>query len=102
MKYLNDKIYAQSVMGLIVWLIHILAMIYRLDPPIVVTSCWRENDPKYHGRNQAKDVRTRDWPAPFMFLVGNVLQKIRESNPRIQFDIESDHLHLEYDDKSLK
>lgn len=101
MKYLNDKIYAQCVIREVVEIIDRLANVYRLDPPIVVTSNVRFGDKKYHGKAQAMDVRTRDWPIGFMKLVCNVLQKIREHDSRIQFEIEEDHAHLEWDDNSL-
>lgn len=101
MRHKDEIVFAQSVIGLVVTIIDYLAMIYRLDVPIVVTSCYRPDDPKYHGKAQAKDVRTNDWPLKFRILVGGVLTRIRKANPMIQFDFEKDHLHLEYDDKSL-
>lgn len=101
MKYLNDKVYAQEVIREVVEIIDRLATIYKLDPPIVVTSNVRFGDPRYHGKAQARDIRTKDWPTKFRILVGGVLVRIRKANPMIQFDFESDHLHLEYDDKSL-
>lgn len=101
MKYHDHKIYAQEVIREVVEIIDRLATIYRLDPPIVVTSNVRLGDPKYHGKAQAKDIRISDWPTKFAVLVGGVLKQIRKSNPKIQFEFEADHLHCEYDDKSL-
>ena len=102
MKYSDDHIFAQGVIDEVVEIIERLANIYRLDPPIVKTSLWRKDDPKYHGKNQARDIRSNDWPPEFRALVGSVLQKIRGFDSRIQFEFHApEHLHLEFDDNSL-
>jgi len=70
---------------------------------ITITSLYRPKDAdSYHSKWQAIDIRNRDWPPTLHASVFAVLVAIRELDVKCQFEVEADHLHLEYDDQSLQ
>lgn len=91
-----------------------------LKEGIMITSLFRPNDPKYHGKWQACDLRTWDWFGWFRDLTFTVIIQIKQTNPMIPTNlkpaiqteyepmivkkgriIRGEHLHCEYDDNSL-
>jgi len=84
----------------VVLVLECLATLYQNKMPdgITITSLYRPDDKgSYHSVWRAVDIRNRDWTTTFTRVVGPVLSLIRQMDKCIQYEFESDHLHIEYD-----
>lgn len=78
---------------------------------ICITSIYRPNDKdSYHSEWKAIDIRDRDWTPQFHAAVRAVLVALNSLDPCIQHEFEpsdrhpnsAPHLHLEYDDGTIR
>ena len=76
-----------------------------------ITSVYRDGAGSYHGRWQAVDIRTRDWDSTVRRNVEKTLAMIwnisckhlqREFEPSKKHPDNAPHLHVEWDDGSIK
>ena len=91
-------------------LIHVIDIFSRLmgEGEVVLTSYYREGDPKYHGKLQAGDLRTKDKSAKWKAAMAHFAKAVRKGDDELQLDFHveligtpNEHLHVEVDDNSL-
>lgn len=52
-----------------------------------------------HYEAKALDIRNRDWRQEAEHVVLGYLAKVRDTQPRLHFLLETDHLHIEWRDR---
>lgn len=118
-QHIESEFYTGGIHHVIIWTLNVLDNAFKVykfahdksAKELVVTDLLRDNPASYHSKGQAVDVRTKDWDIRQTRITGALLDFLnRMSHGRVQHEFEPNerfpnadpHVHIEYDDGSIK